>query len=60
MTQDEFDDLLRLIEEAESSTANEWEEEFVSDMKERAENWGRRLFVSDRQMEILERIANDD
>lgn len=60
MSEDEFEDLLRLLELAESSTANEWEEDFVSDMKDRAEQWGRRLFVSDRQMEILERIANDD
>ena len=53
----EFEELL---EEARMNAANDWEESFVADMKDRYTQYGRRMFISDSQQEHLERIANDD
>lgn len=54
---DEFESLLSA---ASMNAANDWESDFVSDMEERFDQYGRRMFLTDRQLEILERIANDD
>ena len=53
----EFEDLL---EDASMNAANDWEESFVADMKDRYTEYGRRMFISDAQQEHLERIANDE
>lgn len=50
----------RLLEGARMNAANDWEESFVADMKDRYGQYGRRMFISDSQQEHLERIANDD
>lgn len=34
-----------------------WEEKFIADMTERRERYGDRMVVSDKQEEVLERIA---
>ncbi len=53
----EFEELL---EDARMNAANDWEESFVADMKDRYTQYGRRMFISDAQKEHLERIANDE
>lgn len=55
--EDEFEELL---ENARMNAANDWEEQFVADMKERYEQYGKRMYISDAQQAHLERIANDD
>lgn len=49
-----------LIEGARMNAANDWEESFVADMKDRYTQYGRRMFISDPQKDHLERIANDE
>lgn len=49
-----------LIEDARMNAANDWEESFVADMKARFSEYGRRMFISDSQKDLLERIANDE
>jgi hypothetical protein len=53
----EFEELL---EDARMNAANDWEESFVADMKDRYTQYGRRMFISDAQKDQIERIANDD
>lgn len=50
----------QLLEDARMNAANDWEERFVSDMKARYGEYGRRMFISDAQREHLERIASDE
>lgn len=54
---DEFEGLL---EDARMNAANNWEENFVSDMRSKFEDFGRRMYLSDPQREHLERIADDE
>jgi len=54
--EDEFEGLL---DDARMNAANDWEEQFVDDMQGRYSQYGRRMFISDAQVEHLERIAND-
>lgn len=56
-THGEFEEIL---DDAEMNAANDWEEEFVSDMKQKFEQYGIRMFISERQIEIIERIANGE
>lgn len=56
-THDEFEEIL---DDAEMNAANDWEESFVSDMKQKFEQYGIRMFISERQIEIIERIANGE
>ncbi len=54
---DEFEGLLS---QAEDCAANDWETNFVSDMRDKWDQYGRRMFISDKQNDILNRIANDE
>ena len=56
-TEDDFESLL---DDAESNAANDWEEGFVADMKERFQLYGKRMYISAAQREHLERIADDE
>lgn len=60
--QDHYDeaDFEELLETAQMNAANDWEERFVADTKDRYGQYGRRMFLSDSQQETLERIANDE
>ena len=60
--QDIYDerDFEELLESAQANAANDWEETFVSDMKAKYEEFGRRMYLSDAQKEHLERIASDE
>lgn len=42
------------------NAANDWEEKFVSDLKDKFEQYGRRMYLSENQREHLERIAGDE
>ena len=54
------DDFESLLDDAESNAANDWEEEFVADMKARFQQYGKRMYISAAQREQLERIADDE
>lgn len=56
-THDEFQEL---IDDAEMNAANDWEEQFVADISNKFEEYGIRMFISEKQREILERIANGE
>lgn len=53
----EFSDLL---DEAENNAANAWEENFVSDLRGKFNEYGIRMFLSESQQEHLERIASGE
>lgn len=53
-------DFESLLDDAESNAANDWEEEFVSDLKARYQQYGKRMFISQAQRSHLERIADDE
>ena len=50
----DFEDIL---DSAESYAKNDWEEQFVSDLRDKYDEWGDEMFLSDRQADILLRIA---
>lgn len=52
---DEFEELLTLAKE---DTRSPFEDEFVCDMRERFEDYGGEMFLSVKQLALLERIAN--
>ena len=49
-----------LLDDAEANASNDFEINFVFDMQDRWEQYGKRMYLSDKQREILERIANDE
>ena len=49
-----------LLDYAEANASNGFEINFVSDMQDRWEQYGKRMYLSDKQHEILERIASDE
>lgn len=49
-----------LLDDAEANAGNDWEEQFVADMKERYRQYGRRMFISAAQRSHLARIADDE
>ena len=57
MDEDEFD---RLLCDAESNAVSDWDVHFISDMRDRFTEYGDNMFLSDSQLEQLERIANGD
>ena len=54
------DEFQSLLDDAEANASNDFESKFVSDMQDRWEQYGKRMYLSDNQKEILERIANDE
>jgi hypothetical protein len=56
-------DLRRLdwiLVKAQDIDLSTWEEKFIADMTERRERYGDKITISDKQEEILERIAEKD
>ena len=49
-----------LAKAQESATLTPWESAFVDDLTDRRERLGDRITISERQEEILERIAGKD
>lgn len=54
-TRQEFDDLLG---QAEGNAKSTFEEEFTSDMRDKFDEFEAEMFLSEKQDEILNRIAN--
>ncbi len=50
----EFVDLLK---SAESNAESELEENFVADIQEKFEKWGTSMFISDKQIDWLEKLG---
>lgn len=58
LEEEEFSELNEILTDAESSTRlTDWEASFCDDMRERVLQYGDRTRVSDRQWEVLQRIA---
>ncbi len=53
----EDDDIGTLIEAAEAAASTEWEQNFMSDMRDRYDQYGDEMFLSDKQRAVLERLA---
>jgi len=58
MKAQEIDNYEELLEEADIKASNDWEMDFVSDLKEKFEQYGDDTYVSEAQLEKLEVIAN--
>jgi hypothetical protein len=52
----DFDELLG---EAETLAKNEWEMDFVGDMRDKYTDYGDTMFLSEKQLALLRRIAKD-
>lgn len=50
-------DFEQLLADAESQAKSEWDQDFVGDLQQRYEQYGHQMFISQRQIEILERIV---
>jgi hypothetical protein len=44
---------------AQDKARGAWEEQFVSDLQDRFDEYADRMFISDRQVEVLLRITGD-
>lgn len=53
----EFQDLL---DAAEENASGNWEKTFVSDLQDKFEEFGTGMFLSEKQEDILNRIANGE
>jgi hypothetical protein len=53
---DDFGDVLWI---AERKARTPWEKQFVADLQDKFDEYGDRMFFSDRQDEILQRITGD-
>lgn len=49
-----------LLEEAAANLSGDWEQDFVGGLRTRYEKWGAEAYVSDKQLQILRRIASGD
>lgn len=54
----DIEDFDEILEQAEANADSDWEIEFTTDMRSRYNQYGDRCFVSEKQIEHLERIAN--
>ena len=52
----DFDELLSV---AEDEAKNEWEMDFVGDMRDKYTDYGDAMFLSEKQLALLRRIAKD-
>jgi len=46
-----------LLDEAKDNASGSWEENFVDDLRDKFEAYGDRMYLSEKQEEILQRIA---
>jgi len=51
-------DFVELLEDAVARTVGDAEEQFVEDMVDRYGEWGIEMFISDKQIDWLHRIAD--
>lgn len=57
---DEVDIFEELLEAAETNANNDFEMEFTSDMRVKYQKYGKKMFLSDKQVALLERIADNE
>lgn len=59
---DLYDELefTELLDEAENNASGSWEKNFISDMRDKFDEYGTGMFISDKQDGILQRIADGD
>ena len=55
-----FDNIEDVLYVAEGRTKNEWEMDFVDGLREKFDQYGDDMFLSDKQAAILKRIAGDE
>ena len=55
---DSEEEFQTLLEKADSGARSETERDFVADMIEREDSYGRDVFISEAQIEWLRRLAN--
>lgn len=61
--QDLFDDeaeFQELLDTARKNAANDWEENFIAGQIDKFQQFGRRMYLSDLQLEHINRIAGDE
>jgi hypothetical protein len=58
MQAQDIDDFYTLLCDAEDMATTDWEMDFVSDMKEKYEQYGGQMYVTEKQVVALERIAD--
>ncbi len=54
------EDYEKVYEEAESNARGDWEIDFIEMMGERFEKFGFDMYISDKQVEILKKIAKGE
>jgi hypothetical protein len=52
--------LAELLKKAKKNSDGEWEEKFVAETNSRFKKWGSKLFMSEKQLSILKRIADGE
>ncbi len=57
MTVSEIEDFEDLLDAAESNAVSGWDMDFTADLRNRHDQYGDRMYITDRQLEQLERIA---
>jgi hypothetical protein len=58
MTASEIDNFNDLLSQAEINAEDEWSLDFTGSMRMRYKKWGDDTYVSSKQLEQLERLAN--
>lgn len=56
---DMYDDFGGVLWVAETRARTPWEKQFVADLQDRFDQYGDRMYLSDRQAEVLDRITGD-
>lgn len=49
-----------ILEEADTNAVNDWEMKFVDDIRARYDTYGIRMYVSQKQLDALNRIATGE
>ena len=57
MKANEIDDFEDLLDQAEGNANSDWEMEFTSNIREKFDQYKGEMFVSEKQLEHLEKIA---
>ena len=55
----DYEEFEELLERADFSAIGEWEMNFVADMIDKFEQYGLNTYISDKQQEMLEKLANN-
>jgi hypothetical protein len=57
MNSNEYDELIGLIEKINRDNISDWESNFLSDQEERIEKYKEKVMISEKQMNIIRRMA---